>query len=383
MRGPSRRSGFVLRRSLLVAVVVAGSLIAAELTLAWLRPQPTFDRVLRSNLAIFEPAEYLPYRLRPGSSGALVQEEFETTVHVNSHGYRGAEFEVPKRPGVRRVLAIGDSFTFGWGVEDGETYPARLEGFLEDDVEVVNAGFAAGYYPDTYYVYLREYALALEPDLIVIGLYVGNDLDHDKVHENQWAETDEDGLPVRIRSTTTQFVDGFRFPAQLPWPYRYPVLRNSHLLHAAVRLGQRRPEAEPLEYFNHFIYRADYLPRTREAVGKVQRLLGEMHELANAAAVPLVVMLIPAREQVVPEAHPFDRFEYMQGHELDKPQRLVTAFCEKRGIPTIDLLGAMRERARDEELYFPRDRHWNRAGCEFAAALVAEQLPPFGGLADD
>jgi len=378
MSEPTERGGGWLRRSLLLVGAVVAVLALAELALAWIRPQPTFDRVLRSNLAIFEPSDFLPYRLRPASSGALVQEEFETTVHINSHGYRGPEFQTPKPAGTRRVLAIGDSFTFGWGVEDDETYPARLDEALGEDVEVINAGFAAGYYPDTYYVYLREYGLALEPDLIVIGFYVGNDIDHDRVHENEWTESTEDGLPVRVRSTTTQFVDGFRFPIRMPWPYRYPVLRNSHLVHALVRLGKQRPETEPVEYFNHFIYRADYLPRTREAVGKVQRLLGETHELASAAGVPLVVVLIPAREQILPEAHPFERFEYMQGHELDKPQRLFVKSFEKRGIHAIDLLPAMRAKAREEELYFPKDRHWNRAGCDFAAQRIAEGLAAIG-----
>ena len=50
-----------------------------------------------------------------------------------------------KPPGTFRVLALGDSFTWGWCVHPGDTYPARLERHLgrhlkDRPVEVLNAG---------------------------------------------------------------------------------------------------------------------------------------------------------------------------------------------------------------------------------------------------
>lgn len=48
-------------------------------------------------------------------------------VRVNSLGYRGANFPAEKRPGEFRVLAAGDSITYGDFVDDGETLPAYLE----------------------------------------------------------------------------------------------------------------------------------------------------------------------------------------------------------------------------------------------------------------
>jgi hypothetical protein len=48
-------------------------------------------------------------------------------------GYRGANFPAEKRPGAFRILAVGDSFTYGDFVDDGETLPARLEEALRLD----------------------------------------------------------------------------------------------------------------------------------------------------------------------------------------------------------------------------------------------------------
>jgi hypothetical protein len=66
-------------------------------------------------------------------------------VRTNAEGWRNAEVPADKA-GRLRVVAAGDSVTFGWGVDERDTYPRRLEGMLAADralgrdVEVVNLG---------------------------------------------------------------------------------------------------------------------------------------------------------------------------------------------------------------------------------------------------
>ena len=45
----------------------------------------------------------------------------------NARGYRDLERAVPKPPGARRVLSLGDSFAWGASVEFDDAYPQRLE----------------------------------------------------------------------------------------------------------------------------------------------------------------------------------------------------------------------------------------------------------------
>ena len=64
-------------------------------------------------------------------------------VRINSLGYRGANFPTEKPAGEFRVLAVGDSFTYGDFVDNGETLPARLEEALDSlcgNATVINAG---------------------------------------------------------------------------------------------------------------------------------------------------------------------------------------------------------------------------------------------------
>ncbi|MDP9264099.1 MAG: hypothetical protein M3O85_07255, partial [Acidobacteriota bacterium] len=83
---------------------------------------------------------------RPGAHGRhRVDDVFDVFISFNQQRFRGpAETSLTPAPGVLRVAAIGDSFTMGWGAEDDQTYPARLQVLLQQElgrpIEVLNAG---------------------------------------------------------------------------------------------------------------------------------------------------------------------------------------------------------------------------------------------------
>jgi len=93
------------------------------------------------------------------------------TIAANSRGIRGgSEYAAGRRPGVLRIVVMGDSFTFGEGVADDETFPSRLQARLGPGVEVLNLG-VHGYGHDQMLIRLREEGLRYEPDLVVLGYY--------------------------------------------------------------------------------------------------------------------------------------------------------------------------------------------------------------------
>lgn len=94
-------------------------------------------------------------------------------LNVNSAGLRGLrEYEPAKPAGVRRILVIGDSFTFGEDVSDEQVYPARLE-MLLSGVEVLNLG-VRGYGTDQQYLRLQRMGYDYQPDLVILGVYTLN-----------------------------------------------------------------------------------------------------------------------------------------------------------------------------------------------------------------
>jgi lysophospholipase L1-like esterase len=113
-------------------------------------------------------------------------------VHINSHGTRGPEFTLAKPPGAIRILSLGDSRTFGWGLTDEETYSRRVQNILQKyvgegrKVEVINAGVNAWSFPQML-VYFRRDGLEFHPDYVVLA------------RANEWTQFSEKSSPEFIR----------------------------------------------------------------------------------------------------------------------------------------------------------------------------------------
>jgi lysophospholipase L1-like esterase len=95
------------------------------------------------------------------------------SVRTNRLGFRDAEFDERPREDELRVLAIGDSFTFGSGVQGEDTWPQQLERMLQlgelAPVQIINGGFAAGHAPSTYAQWVATKGLSLGPRLVIVG----------------------------------------------------------------------------------------------------------------------------------------------------------------------------------------------------------------------
>src|SRR5438128_2765660 len=99
------------------------------------------------NLEIYEPDPALYWKLKPNQD--CYTKVDHKPVHVNSHGTRGPEFQARKPDNTIRILSLGDSRTFGWGLAESETYSSRLQQMLQtnstlnNQIEVINAGVNA------------------------------------------------------------------------------------------------------------------------------------------------------------------------------------------------------------------------------------------------
>jgi lysophospholipase L1-like esterase len=126
-----------------------------------------FDRL---GLEIFvpDPEKFLPFRLRPGSHGTLIN----SSISINSHGFRGPEFSTSKDGGYR-IVVLGESTTFGMTIQpQDKPWPELLEQIIRErlttkrPVQVINAGVPAYNILGNLHRLAGE-ILPLKPDMII------------------------------------------------------------------------------------------------------------------------------------------------------------------------------------------------------------------------
>ncbi len=101
------------------------------------------------------------------------------TFHINNAGIRGPEVTLEKPVDTHRILGVGDSFTFGVGVRDEDTFLRRLETTLNEGLgegkthEVLNVG-VQGYNTREEVLYVEHRWLKYTPDLVLIVFYLND-----------------------------------------------------------------------------------------------------------------------------------------------------------------------------------------------------------------
>jgi lysophospholipase L1-like esterase len=319
-------------------VALVGALLAAEVAIRMIVPQ---------DLAFFDGGAIKRASSRPGLRYELIPggqspDYIGVPVSVNRLGLRDRELAVPKPARTVRILGIGDSVTFGYGVRLEETFLKLLERRLDADAagvryEVVNAGVEeCGL--DGYYEIFRELAPTLAPDLVLVNVVL-NDIqryeDPERAPRLAGASL-EPGLGRRLHGALLRrsqlYLAGVRGVRSLL--YRFHVLDISDLYGSPLRAV--RPGGEPLA-------RA-----WESSLDVLERLV----TLTRARGVPIVLVVFPVEVQLDAAAVARYRRDFgitVPAQALDgEPQRRLRAFGAAHDVPVIDLLPSLRAAGGDD-----------------------------------
>lgn len=109
----------------------------------------------------------------PGRSAHLMGAD----VSINAHGQRDREFDKARTPGIKRIMMLGDSLTFGWGVPQGETVAKHLEAQLEAEggerYEVINTG-VGNTNTAMQVAYFLTQGVEFQPDIVVLNFFIND-----------------------------------------------------------------------------------------------------------------------------------------------------------------------------------------------------------------
>ena len=136
--------------------------------------------VIPENIKRFDPM--LGWGLKPSSSGISSRTGTRIEYRINSKGLRDSEVSYEKPARIFRIVLLGDSRTFGYGVPIEKHFSMLLEGYF-DAVEVINMG-VSGFGVDQELLYLRSEGVKYEPDLVIA--YVAHYGNHRHMHETRF-----------------------------------------------------------------------------------------------------------------------------------------------------------------------------------------------------
>jgi hypothetical protein len=353
----------MLGRVGLVAAGIVLALLLAEISVrAVPRLLPMGTRLaldlFRTRIAIdsiTQEDQELGVKLKPDSD-VLVEGHPDYRYHVKTYlnlpdrGFRG---NVELRP--LAGVAVGDSFTFGTGVEAEEAWPEQLSRLVGKNF--VNLGTPAYGHPQ-YTKALKAFGLSLHPKLVLYAVYQ-NDL-KDAVRFARWKQ---EGGPYR----------GEGGEQRSAWRSRF-LVRYSRLYQVVVapkilpEFLATDPEA--------LIMKPERLTGGQPKIGweMAQRAILTARQLAEREGATFVLLMLPSKEQTY--RHLLTSADLQAAEQgLDAMNRLVSQLCDQTRLRCLDLTPAFMERARTgERLYFRVDGHWNAEGHRLAAQTIYDYL---------
>ena len=131
-----------------------------------------FTRIFFPDMNLeYENDPELLAKFKPSQNGFLILADGlrTPTIRINNLGLRGKDLEEYSS---RRILFLGDSFTFGSGVEEGKTFPMLIDYALGDNISVVNAG-QPGYGIYQMEALFRRLAPLVRPELLIVVIWEG------------------------------------------------------------------------------------------------------------------------------------------------------------------------------------------------------------------
>lgn len=305
----------------------------------------------------FVPADSEVYKLSPNYEGVFA----EAPVKINGQGFRqNDDVALNKQPNTIRIVGLGDSIAFGYGLEENKIYLRRLEGMLNKSssqkYEVVNVA-VSGYNTFQERKRLEEDVLKFQPDIIVLG-FVLNDIAGD-FH-----------VPNMVYRTLAPFKSGAYSPDDLSSleKFFYSLFRKTYVyqfLHPKLSIfwGFENVSKNLVGDYGKdtlSFYAKGRYPQKKyiNSVKQVEKELLNINELAKKNNTSLVMLIFPAQIQ-------------LEDKNLRKPQELILDFCQEKSMKCLDLIPFLEK---EKEKVFLDLGHPNAYSSEIIAKTLYEYL---------
>jgi lysophospholipase L1-like esterase len=252
---------------------------------------------------------------------------------------------VPKPAGTFRILSLGDSRTFGWGLSQEETYSGVLERLLQQKagsakrIEIINCGVNAWSYPQML-AYFRGDGLGFQPDMVLLA------------EANLWTQFSDKNSP--------QFVKQFMSRVRLK-----NFLRRFAIYHYVIEVKlkdfyeRHRTRFIPVDPAQDALFKAQQQDNPESVFSDA---IAGLCSLAVSNGIKPVLLYLPMADS-------------LSASNTPPTLKVKSTISEQMGIPLVDLTPIIKPTGK--ELYLEADPvHYNARGNELIARRVFEIASP-------
>lgn len=338
--GPRRRSG---RRRYIVgrAGLLCGSLFIGMIILEG-GVRLLLPRYVPRATVVFHKENGVPLGPRNYTGRHSNTTDYDVAVRINQYGFR--DTKDLRHSDADDLFVVGDSFSFGWGVEEEDRYSNLLATMLGTNVYNISIPTDIdGYHR------LVQYARAQGATIstLIVGICMENDLRDYRVAVRDRATSRKSGVFLSFKTWLTYHSATYN-------TIKAVVHENGPLRKMALKL---RLITSPADRAVRQVYSQALIESS------VERLV----RMVKECGIPrVIVMVIPSRLLWMGD----DRDTYARIH------REFVAGARDRGLTVVDLRTALEEGGHPLSYHFQYDGHWNRRGHCKAAEEISERFRP-------
>ncbi len=318
----------------------------------WLAGRPPHFELAKLGLLRGDEDPEIAFTLNPGFEATVE----ENVYRVNANGLRGAEVTVEKPTGVKRVLILGDSYAFGFGVSEKDMIAAQLQKSLASKhagIQVLTLG-APGYQTGQQEHVLRRDGLRFEPDVVVLVYYANDNMTPSMMYDPRVKVIYTDVLPLPVG--LKQFLARSILYSKISRAYSLTLSPDDEKIEpGTTELDARGPR---------------HWPVTSNRIHRIATM-------CERRKIRFVLVAIPA----LVDSIKFMKRDYICNLDHDR----VLAFADEEGIGTIDVREHLMTRGKPIEMFpieqlfvswdpKPRDSHFNAEGYRLLVHALADHI---------
>lgn len=359
-----------------VVISVIFSLFLAETLLKRYSDAINHSSEMDPGLLRYHPQ--MGWSLTPNWQGAHRHHDFEVNYHINALGFRGELPKVLHKKIKPRITIFGDSFTFGLGANEQETYTAQLQALVPDH-EWFNAA-VPGTSTDQQWLYWQMLNDQLRPDHVIIAVYLGNDLLDNPLPFPLQAEQAKPVFTIDAQQQLTL--------TNTPVPRQGKPDSTRQLSVASIAFGDALNQNN--RFFADSAILQRLMPRTStlptgqlhtimetrlvEQKRLQQALIAEAANYAKKNQQTFSLVLLPGQSFVTQPLSVSATFQ-------DHVRRFMLNLAEEQNIHVVDVSQTLRDHYQHQRelLFHPNEGHFTQAGHRVVAEALAEIISkPYG-----